>query len=104
LTVLFWLVNCHFHQVIKKRGAGAEVSEAGAGGGVAVDAVGSVFVPPDALGDDGAGLDGFADDGDMMRPELAIIKAAGSHLQIVIGYLRLGFQQFGRTNRGAIDP
>src|SRR5260221_67425 len=51
------------NQVIEERRGGAEVGQACAGRDVAVDAVGGVFVPPDALRDDDAGLHGFADDG-----------------------------------------
>src|SRR5262249_60768585 len=53
-----WL-RCHFDQIIEKGGAAAQVGQARAAGAIAVDAIGSVLVPPDALSHDDAGFHGF---------------------------------------------
>src|SRR6266700_4190227 len=57
------LFHPDLHQVIEECRARAEIGETSAGGGVAVDAVGGVLVPPHALSDDGAGLDCLANNG-----------------------------------------
>src|SRR4051812_46006645 len=56
-------VHFHLHEVVEKCCPGAEVGEGGAGGGVAIGAVQRVAIPPDALRDNDAGLDGFTNDG-----------------------------------------
>jgi len=69
------ITGTDFDQVIEESSAGPQVRQARAGRGVAVDAVGRVLIPPDALRDDDAGLDRFPDHGLRLEAAAVVVDA-----------------------------